>query len=250
MSWSDVPNPHGLSELKKFTFSVDTHHADVPDPLPKTLSFAWLINGPPGSGKSNLILNLLCVPDKYYNKQFDRVFLISPSQKSTDKDYWRSLPEEQRFHEFSEEVLNEILEDIGGSGEKILVILDDVVAQLKKNMTPLLRFLYNRRHVCGPKGCCAVMITSQVLNKVPLEIRKVMTHVCTFYMASKREKDSFYEDYAGSMLAKPDYDSLLRYVFDKKHNFLMFDAANNNLYKNFNRLRLHGPSFHEQLLSQ
>jgi|GEM_PF-3546549 len=240
MPWTDIPNPAGLSEFKKFTFSVDNHKADVPEPLPRALNFAWLVNGPPGSGKSNFILNLLCRPFQYYNRQFDRVFLISPSQKSTAKDYWQSLPEDQRYYEFNEEVLQEILDEIAESGDKVLIILDDVVAQLKKNMPTLLRFLYNRRHVCGPEGCCAVMITSQVLNKVPLEIRKVMTHVCTFYMASKKEKDSFYEDYASSALGRPEYEDLLRYVFDRKHNFLMFDTATNGLYKNFNKLAFHG----------
>jgi hypothetical protein len=46
---------------------------------------------------------------------------------------FEKLPEDQKFEELSEEILELVLEEIRGSGEKVLFIMDDVVNDMKKD---------------------------------------------------------------------------------------------------------------------
>lgn len=166
--WKDVPVNPNLS-LAAFNFT-----SDVPlttrqiYPLP-TNCFAMLLCGKPGSGKTNLLLNLLARKGEYYNGVFDRVFVISPSQKTFAKDWFESIPDEQRYDHFDEGVINDVVSACTDTQEKCLVLLDDCQNDLKANIRPLLRLLHNRRHIPGGGGgSISVLITAQVMNKVCL----------------------------------------------------------------------------------
>lgn len=154
-------NPH-LS-LAAFNFTSDNILTKRPiEPLPTKSAFAMLLCGKPGSGKTNLLLNLLARKGHYYNQVFDRVYLVSPSQKTFSTDWFESLPEEQRFHEYSDAVMDKIIEECTDSGDKILVILDDCQNELRSSTRSLLKLLHNRRHIPGEQGSISVVITAQV----------------------------------------------------------------------------------------
>ena len=63
----------------------------------------------------------------------------------------------------------------------ILVILDDVVAQIAQNLgNPMLTELfYNRRNIV-PNCTISYLITTQKFNLFPLRLRTVLTSVCIF----------------------------------------------------------------------
>lgn len=166
--WSDQPvNPKLSLAAFNFTSDVPLTTRDI-SPLPRSC-FALLLCGKPGSGKTNLLLNLLCRKGEYYCGVFDRVFLISPSQKTMQKDWFESLPEDQRYHEFTEATLDKIVQEISDSEEKVLIVLDDCQNDLRANMRALLKLLHNRRHITGGNGgSVSVIITAQVMNKVRL----------------------------------------------------------------------------------
>ncbi len=65
--------------LSKLEFSCDDVDDTIPAPLPNQLNFFMLISGKPQSGKTSLILNLICKNNKVYNKKFDRIYVFSPS---------------------------------------------------------------------------------------------------------------------------------------------------------------------------
>lgn len=231
--WTENPCPRTLS-LAKFDFSSDGALTTRPiEPLP-THCFSMLLCGKPGSGKTSLLLNLVCRKNEYYNGVFDRVYLISPSQRTMSKDWFEELPEEQRFDEFTEENLSQIISQVTGSGDKVLIILDDCQNDLKANIRPLLRMQHNRRHICGGKGSVSVIITAQVMNKIPLPLRKSFTHIITFPFSSKREQMSVFEDYIN--LSKEDWEALCRTTFQNPHDFMMVDLGHNKYYRNFSEL--------------
>ena len=66
-------------KISKFNFSCDDIDDSIPKPLPQILNFFMLVCGRPGSGKTSLILNLICKRGKMFNKKFDKVFVFSPS---------------------------------------------------------------------------------------------------------------------------------------------------------------------------
>ena len=95
--------------IKKFAFSCDDIDESIPKPLPQALNYFLLIAGKAGSGKTTLILNLLCKRGKNYNRKFDRVFIFSPSLNTLKEEPFSELPEDQKFQELDEEILEPII---------------------------------------------------------------------------------------------------------------------------------------------
>ena len=59
MKIGEIP-PDKDIKISKFAFSCDDIDATIPLPLPQSLNFFLLIAGKAGSGKTTLILNLIC----------------------------------------------------------------------------------------------------------------------------------------------------------------------------------------------
>ena len=217
--------PDNKIVLSKFKFSCDDKDESIPLPLPQMLNFFLLVNGRPGSGKTSLILNLVAKRGKLYNKKFDRVFVFSPSLLTMAKNPFSDLPENQLHTDLTAENLTTALEDIKDSGEKILFILDDVVNDMKKSaeiQNLLSKMLMNRRHLAGAGGSTSFIITTQVYNKVPAPIRKTASHIIIYHTKNKKELDTIYDELI--IVPIKDFYEILKYCFDKKHNFVYIDV--------------------------
>jgi hypothetical protein len=226
--------------LSKFHFSCDEIEESVPKPLPQMLNFFMLICGRPGSGKTTLILNLICKRGKMYNKKFDKIFVFSPSLLTLKDNPFEDLPEEQMDTELTEENLTLALENVKESGEKCLFILDDVVNDMKRSsavQTLLSKMLMNRRHLAGAGGSCSFIITTQVYNKIPAPIRKTASHIIIFHTKNKKELDTIFDELI--IIPQKDFYEILKYCFDKKNHFLYIDtnkSYDKMFHKNFNCL--------------
>jgi len=229
--------------ISKFKFNCDECDMSIPKPLPQNLNHFIMIAGKPGSSKTTLLLNMVCKRGKLYNKKYDRVYLWSPSLGTIDDCPFNDLPDDQVHEELTEENLEGVLGDIRDTGEKVLFIIDDCVNDMKKEARLeklLAKVLMNRRHICGGGGALSVWITTQVYNKVPMPVRKCASHLILYETKNRKELDSMFDEVIVG-LTKPEWYQLLKYVWDKKFNFLYLDTGNtfNKMYhKNFNQLEL------------
>lgn len=227
-------------KISKFNFSCDDVDESIPKPLPQILNFFMLVCGRPGSGKTSLILNLVCKRGKMFNKKFDKVYVFSPSLLTMTDEPFGELPEEQVHTELNVENFERALSDIADTGEKILFILDDVVNDMKKNMaiqTLLSKALMNRRHLAGAGGSTSFIITTQVYNKIPAPIRKTASHIILYHTRNKKEIETIYDELI--VLPKDDFYEILKYCFDKRHNFIYIDinkSYDKMFHKCFNQL--------------
>ena len=231
--------PEKKITLSKIEFSCDDVDDTIPAPLPHQLNFFMLIAGKPMSGKTSLILNLICKSNKVYNKKFDRIYVFSPSLITLKDDPFGELPDTQKFTELTAPDLENVLEEIKDTGEKILFIMDDVVNDMKKSgvLTILNKMLMNRRHLAGSGGSCSFIITTQIYNKVPITLRKTATQVILYSTKNKKEIDTIFDELI--LIPKEDYYQILKYCFDKKHNFIYIDVNKSHdkmFHKCFNEL--------------
>jgi ATP-dependent Clp protease ATP-binding subunit ClpA len=90
-----------------------------------------LIIGRPGYGKTSLINSLVCKTGKCFNRKFDRVYIWSPSMITMEGDPYELISEDQKFETANFENIQGVLDEIKDSGEKILFILDDVIADIR-----------------------------------------------------------------------------------------------------------------------
>jgi hypothetical protein len=163
-----------------------------------------------------------------YYKKFDKIFIMSNSLKTITTKI--NLPPNRLFDGIGE--LEVLIESIQDSDDKVLLIIDDCITDLK-NHDYVLKLIYNRRHMAGS---VSIIITSQVYNKVNLAIRKAATDLVLFSTSNKKELDSVFQDFIN--IPKDAFEEVCRYSFKTKHDFLMYKTSDNTYYHNFNPLEL------------
>lgn len=228
-------------------FTCDDVDKTIPAPLPQKGGFAMLIVGKPGMGKTSLILSLVCKQGKAFNRKFDKVYVFSPSLITMEDDPFELIPEEQKFEEVTIENLDEVLEDMKDSGEKSLLILDDVISDIRGKgkgaiENKLQKIFFNRRHLCGAGGSCSIIATSQTYNKVDPKLRKTCSQLVQ-YKPVKKEVDNIFDDII--QIPKKEFYDVCKYIYDKKHNFMYIDTQlpeDKMIHKNFNQLIIHSPN--------
>ena len=239
--------------ITKYEFTCDDVDDTIPLPLPQKGGFAMLIVGKPASGKTTLILSLICKKGKAFNRKFDRVYLWSPSLITMKDDPFELIPEDQKFEEANLENLSEVLDEIKDSGEKVLFIFDDVIADLRgkgrgavENL--LQKIFFNRRHLAGSGGSLSIIATSQAYNKIDTKLRKTASQIICYRNFHKKETESLFDEVI--LIPKKEYTDTLRYVFNKKHDFLYIDTTqqpDKMLHKNFNQLSIKSPNITDDL---
>ena len=222
---SEIKNP--LYKIEPIKMKNDSFIKGVQPPLPQSYNFFMVCCGAPGSGKSTFWLNLINKKSKNnFYKKFDKIFIFSNSLHTITQKI--KLPEDRMFQGTGE--LESVIESLQDSEDKVLIVLDDVISEIK-NDSFFMKLLYNRRHQAGG---ISIILATQVWNKLNLALRKVASHLVLFNSDNKKELTSIYDDFI--RMPRNIYDEVIKYVFDKKHNFLFLDCANNLYYKNFNAL--------------
>ncbi|KNC76226.1 hypothetical protein SARC_11266 [Sphaeroforma arctica JP610] len=218
---------HGKVSIEAMPMSCDTDLKQIPDPLPKRNIFFMLI-GKPGSGKTNLMLNLLTLPSKFYHRKFDKVYIFSPSvhtmkaKLNIPKDQIRESLE--TFPALYEELLEKKKRN---AGHHACIVIDDLTHEFAKqgNIPELIKAAQNRRHA----GIALIIIT-QKLNKVPSEVRAHVSDVCWFFSNSIQEQDVLRKEFCD--LKRDEWRSLVRQVFNDAHDFL-YIKSDARMFKNF-----------------
>ena len=225
----------------------------VPPPLPSK-SFVMYVCGQPGSGKSNLWLQMLMSKPtkknpsacKYYYKYFDKIYLISGSIATLPMDKL-GLKDERVYSEYSDAVMHDIVEgERQDENNNTLIILDDIIRSIKnKNSEELTKAILNRRHCTqnteedGQAGL-SIILTSQVYNYLFLGLRKNASHVILFRTENQKEKRSIKTELMGDLTDK-QADDVMNLAWDGKHNFLLICAekpTRERYYRNFDLIEL------------
>ena len=231
-------------------FSCDDVDDSIPAPLPRKGGFAIIIVGRPGFGKTSLINSLVCKSGRNFNRKFDRLFIWSPSMITMEGDPYEMIPDEQKFEEATLENIQGVLDEIKDTGEKVLFIFDDVIADIRgkgkgaiENL--LQKIFFNRRHLAGAGGSVSIIATSQTYNKIDAKLRKTASHLIQ-YKPQKKEIENIYDDMI--TLPKKEFMDALRYIYKKKHDFMFLDLQqeeSKQIHKNFNQLIIKSPNITE-----
>jgi len=231
-------------------FSCDDIDTSIPKPLPQKGGFAMLIVGRPGFGKTSLINSLVCKSGKNFNRKMDRVFIWSPSMITMEGDPYEMIHDDQKFESATLENIQGVLDEIKDSGDKVLFIMDDVIADIrgkgKGEIENLLqKIFFNRRHLAGFGGSVSIIATSQSYVKIDPKLRKTASHLIQ-YKPQKKEIENIYDDMIN--LPKKEFSDVLRYIYQKKHDFMFIDTQlpdDKQIHKNFNQLIIRSPNITE-----
>ena len=208
--------------IKKCLMNCDGDFGDLSAPLPNK-SFFWIIAGPGGSGKTNLLQNLFRRPRNFRNyfKKFKNIIIASPpsSRASLIKDVF-GCPGVIECDELSGDY-------------RTCLIIDDLTSSLKNNdvMKELSNLINNRRHLR-----LSIFLLVQYYNSIPLQIRRLTTNLTMFKPNNKKELLSMFDELLP--VRKKELEKVEKFIFDEPHNFLYLDVVAGDIYKNFNKLKI------------
>ena len=203
--------------------------------------FRMLIIGPSGSGKTNTLLHLI---DKFH--PIDKIYLYA---KDTDEEKYqhlinkreqagiKNLNDPYAFIEYSND-MNDVLEDINNynknSDKKVLIIFDDMIADImrSKKFKAIVKELFIIR--CRKLNISIVFIT-QSFFRTPQDARLKSTHYILMKMGNKKELKSMAEENSGHLDFK-DFLKIYNYFTKGPYSFMLVDTrptARVTLKKNF-----------------
>jgi hypothetical protein len=212
--------------IKPFHNSNDKRPKDLHPALP--WNFSMYLIGQPGSGKTVFWLNMITIRNMFYYRKFDKVIIFSASFRTISREI--KIPDDQKINGFDEDILTKWLTEQEDTDENTLFIFDDVVADIERKMKPMMKMIFNRRHL--GKGS-SVMIISQKYNVLPKELRAMMSHFIMYNKGPEELEDLRREV---TSLDRKEFKKVSDFVFQTPHTFLNVwkdNPVSKMFYKNF-----------------
>jgi len=252
-----------IDNLKLKNFDLVKQNVDdlstlpyIPTPPLEPINMFSFFVGASGSGKTSLVLKLLCShptkkhPEKSraYYKLFDKIYLISASLASLPLDKL-NLNEDRIFSKYSDELMKNIIEieQEDQEGNNVLIILDDVIKSLKNNKESdyLTRCILNRRHILnkgdGKGGSLSIWIMSQKFNQLSILFRINTSSVFLLRSVIQNQKEkACIVDELMADLNKEEVEEVFKMSFKKKYNHLLIlnkKQKNERYYSNFDLIK-------------
>ena len=207
--------------------------------------FSMMISGRSGSGKTNVLLNLL-TKDNMYNKYFHYTVVYSPTASRYDDMYKiLKLPEENFKNDFSPEDLNNLIESrktlIDKKGiewvvknSRVLIILDDVIANRDfLNSPEALKMFSLLRHYQ-----VAIIVLMQSYNKLPRALR-INSNATIVFPSTQSEVEVLLDEITPSGLSKKQFTKVIEYCTDGRYDFLYINnhaEPDKRIRKNFDEI--------------
>lgn len=211
---------------------IDTAKKNIPQRacqkegvLPR-FPFSMMMSGRSGSGKTNLLVNVL-TRDELLGRYFHCIVVFSPTAGKYDDMYASlNLPEENFREEFGPDQLDEIIRlrkrQIDEDGiEKVakncrmLIILDDIIANRTFLESPAaLKMFALLRHYL-----VSVIVLIQSYNKLPRALRLNVNALAVF-PATQSEVSVLLDEITPAGLSKRDFERVIDDATSEKHSFL------------------------------
>ena len=245
----EIPNED--LNIQKIAMSCDKTICDskgrsVAKPLMTTSHF-YIISGASGSGKSNLIVNLLkstkTTKDKKHKKSyrnsFDNIILVSPSAHTIKDSPLENISDDQKFNSISEEMFDMVIsltDDAIEDNQQTLLILDDVSSQirLKENEKLLTQLVKNRRHLN-----LSIWVVTHKVTDAPPALRSNANLIFLFKPKTNKEINTIQEEYM--MMPKQQADELMKAAYKDRYDFMLIDTSLRKgseflFFRNYNQL--------------
>lgn len=188
--------------------------------------FSFFISGRSGSGKTNLLINLL-TNNNLYGNYFHTIIVMSPTAGEFDDTYKAlKLPKDNFKNEFSPDDLNNLIENRKAllskhgikwvcKNSRVLVILDDVIANRDfLNSPEALKMFTLLRHYH-----VSFFALFQSYNKLPRAMR-INAMAVAIFPSTENEVKVILDEITPANLTKKDFKSVIEYATNDKYSFL------------------------------
>lgn len=192
--------------------------------------FRAILSGASGSGKSNLLINLL-TKDKFYKNYFHVIFLISPTAGKLDDsfialDKSKSKSKIHIINELKPEVIQnimnknkELIEDKGvDKSPRLLLVYDDIISNVKfMNTKPFRHSFIASRHYNA-----SVIVCTQRYNSVP-RVCRLQSNAVLFFRGTNSEEKVLADEYTPPGYKKKEFLEIIAYATRTPYSFLFIN---------------------------
>lgn len=193
--------------------------------LPK-FPFSMMISGSSGSGKTNLLMNIMTRED-LYGAFFHYIIVFSPTAGSTDDMYKAmKLPKENFIHEMKSEYITnliarrkELIENKGipwvSKNARMCLILDDIIAERSFLESPdALKMFSMLRHYL-----CSIIVLVQSYNKLPRALR-LQSRAVMVFPAQQSEIEVLIDEITPAGITKKAFEQVIYDATSERYQFL------------------------------
>lgn len=189
--------------------------------LPK-LHFVLGMVCPRGTGKSNIIINLIS-ENCFYLRNFHKVFIFSPTFHNDTKWENINIDDSQVFDELDDKAFPQFVEENLNNDDSKLLILDDLGSlQKHKNFE---RFLIRHRHFNT-----SIIIANQYFKFIGRAIRSNMTDLIVGKIQNVKEIEDIALEF------DIDKEAFRRMVPKVRFDFIYLDFRGNRIFRRFEEL--------------
>ena len=221
-----------MADLKYKIQAIPTQKSKIPlkqcqkDGVIPKAPFSLMISGRSGSGKTNVLINLLN-NEHLLKNYFHYTVVFSPTAGKYDDSYKPlNLPSESFKTDFSADDLNTLIENrkslIDKKGiewtvknSRVLLIMDDVIANRDfLNSPEALKMFALLRHYQ-----CSIIVLMQSYNKLPRALR-INANATIVFPSTQSEVEVLLDEITPAGITKKEFSKVIEFATDGKHDFL------------------------------
>jgi hypothetical protein len=188
--------------------------------------FSLMVSGRSGSGKTNILINIL-TNEHLLKNYFHYTVVFSPTAGKYDDSYKPlNLPSESFKTDFSADDLNILIENrkklIDKKGiewvvknSRVLLIMDDIIANRDfLNSPEALKMFALLRHYQ-----CSIIVLMQSYNKLPRALR-INANATIVLPSTQSEVEVLLDEICPAGISKKEFQQVIEYCTAGKHDFL------------------------------
>jgi hypothetical protein len=219
-------NGYGVDVIETAKSKIPQRKCAKDQIMPK-FPFSMMITGSSGSGKTNLMINIMTRPN-LYGKYFHRIAIFSPTAGSSDDMYKKlgNIPKENFIAKMSPEHIESIIEhrknlieekgiEWVAKNDRMIMILDDVIAERNFLESPeALKMFALLRHYL-----CSVIVMVQSYNKLPRALRLNANAIMVF-PSLESEITVLKDEITPPGITKKEFGKVVEYATEGRYDFL------------------------------
>lgn len=194
--------------------------------------FRAILSGRSGSGKSNLLINLL-TNEKFYKNFFDVIFLISPTAGKLDDSYVALTESKQKskiaiINVLDPDTIEDIMEINKGIIEeegvdkapRILMCYDDIISDTKfMNSRPFVHSFVASRHYNA-----SVIVCTQRFNSVP-RVCRLQANAIFYFKGTNSEQEVLGQEFCPPGYRwRREFLPIIDFATKEKYSFLFING--------------------------
>lgn len=208
----------------------NTNFKNVNSKLPQS-AFIMSILGGCGSGKTNLLANLL-FNNAFYRGVFEEIYLFSPTGliDSSLSPFRRNTENTviitdnlENLHEYLNDIIEGIKEIPKKERHQTCIVLDDCLGYLRNK--GLDSILSRHRHYN-----LTFFILTQNYRSLSAVIRSLTNIWCIFGLSSKKERLKLLEEFASNF---PGFEKAYSHATSEPRGFLVCDLKNKKMFNSY-----------------